>query len=337
MAGNNEIPPLKVELNTFIPQQSVDAPLWMGTFSGDNRSVGQTGTHRTQHTINVESDPSRNPPYRVSIGVDIGETHKLDENGKTIKTATAPRNELSAEQWKVDKDGSIVVDLSGNGKNPLVTGAPGITYDMELRLKPNANGTWSVNAKGTHDEFPGYEVIAKVGDGQPVVVHGYDPREHDNGPMNLAQGTFLWPSQVRINTGKTVGPNGLVAGLDQGGFEITPSRPGELHKQAYASLGDLGLTEEQRARIAPQFVAPALQDKLASIDSISETRGDTLTAVSVNAANPLDTQRITLDKEAALAKAPEVILQEAADLRAQSASLQVEPGGPERNVARQMA
>ncbi len=299
---------LRIEFNTFIPQKSIDGPLGTGTFSGDNRSIGEAGTHRTQHAISVTDDPSRTPPYRVTISRDIGETHKLDANGNVIKSATASVTDLDPGQWKVGADGSIVIDLKGNGKNPLVWGAPGITYDMQLVLKPQSDGTWSIKAKGSHDEFPGYEIKASVDGGKPAIVHGYDPREHNKGPGNLMQGTLLWPSQVKVDTTSTVGQGGIVASVDKDNYQIAPNRYGVLHAQANTALGELGLSSSEKTLLAPQFALAAANEQLRSIDKIYETKSDTLSAVSINAGNHLDMQRVTLDKANALAQSPESIL-----------------------------
>lgn len=319
MPDNTPIQPIKVEFNAFIPQDKVTAPI-VGTFSGDNRSVGQAGTHRTQHTINVASDPSRDPPYRVTIERHVGETHKLDAQDNVVKTATAPVSELDPGKWRVDKDGSIVVDIDGNGKNPLVPGpralVPGITYDMQLRLKPNSDGTWAVSAKGSHDGFPGYEAIASVGGGTRSVVHGYDPREHGRTPNSL----FPIATDIDVDVTTTVGPKGVVSSKGGASYSVNTSPYGDLSAQTALALADSEMPVADKLKLGPQLVKLAGEQNLPNIASIMETSGGSLTATSVNPANPEDVKRVTLDKQAALDKAPEDVLREiaAADVARES-------------------
>lgn len=301
--------PIKIEVNAFIPQASVSAPL-IGTFSGDNREVGEAGTHRTQHAISVVPDASRNPPYRVTIDRHVGETHKLDANGKVIATATAPVSELDPGKWKVDKDGSIVIDLAGNGKNPLVPGpralVPGITYDMQLRLKPAADGSWAVSSTGSHDGFPGYEVIASVDGGPRAVVHGYNPQHHGRTPNSL----FPFASDIEVDAHHTVGRKGLIAAVDGAGYRVNPAPYAELTRQVAQGLEPVNLALEDKFKVGPQLVGQAVGEGITRVDGIAETRGGTLTAVGVNPANPEDVRRVTLDVASAVAKDPERIVAE---------------------------
>ena len=302
-------PPINIEVNAFIPQASVSAPL-IGRFSGDSREIGEAGTHRTQHAISVVPNASGDPPYTVSITRHVGETHKLDANGKVVATATAPVSELDPGKWRVEKDGSIVIDLEGNGKNPLVPGpralVPGITYEMQLRLKPNADGSWAVSATGSHDGFPGYEVLASVAGGPATVVHGYNPQHHGRSPDSL----FPFASDIEVDAHKTVGPKGLVAAVEGAGYRAHDAPHGALLGQIAQGLDPLDMPLEDKFKVGPQLYGQALGEGMSRVDAVAQTHGGTLTAVGTNPENPEDVRRVTLDVSEAVAKDPERIVAE---------------------------
>lgn len=211
-------PVLEVEVNTFIPQAEVSTPFFVpggGTFAGDDRGIGEDGTQRTQQTILVYEDPSEPSGYRVDFQTDIGETHTLDDDGNVIDTGRAPESDVSAEVVEMRDDGTLVVRLTGQSANPLVGVAPGITYDVTVEMRPNEDGTWTVQASGDHDAFPGYEVLATVEGGEQQVVYGYDPRVSQSSPLSLAQGDgfpfdWIWgSSSVDVDGTLTVGEEAL--------------------------------------------------------------------------------------------------------------------------------
>ena len=209
------VPALEVEVNAFIPQKQVGTP-GLGTFAGDGRNIGEDGTQRTQQTIRVYNDPTLSPPYRVEVDASIGETHKLDDKGNVVETGRALEDDLKAKVVEVRKDGTLVVQLSGQSHNPLVGVAPNITYDMKIEMRPNADGTWSITANGKHDAFPGYEVLAKVNGGEQQAVYGYDPRVNGSGPLSLAEGDgglfSIWgDSSVNAQGSLVVGKDSLTA------------------------------------------------------------------------------------------------------------------------------
>jgi len=270
-----QTPAVEVEINAFIPQDQVTTPFFVpggGTFQGDNRGVGTDGTQRTQQTVRVYDDPSRSPPYRVEIDEDIGETHKLDDNGNVLETGEASEDDLNAEVVEVRADGTIVVEVSGQSANPLVGVAPGITYQMRVEMRPNADGTWTVSSQGSHDAFPGYEVLASVDGGDQQVVYGYDPRTDGSTPLALGQGDgglfgLIWGgSSVDANGQLTLGaerltPEALLARHTQGGVVDVGALGSDLAQSAEAGAADpafvnavfASLPEDQRAAAANAF------------------------------------------------------------------------------------
>lgn len=217
-ATSDEEPLISVEVNAFIPQEEIDTPFFVpngGTFAGDGRGVGEDGTQRTQQEIVVYADPTHPSGYRVELPASIGLTQRLDGDGNVIETGRAPLSGLDAEVTEVRDDGTIVVTMSGQAADPLVPGAPGLTYSITVELTPNPDGTWTVTASGRHDSFPAYEVLATVGDGEQQVVYGYDPTYNGAGAFSLFEGegfpfNILWgDSRVEVEGSLTLGEEAL--------------------------------------------------------------------------------------------------------------------------------
>lgn len=167
-----------VTFNAFIPQKSVSTPI-VGTFDGDDRGVGEAGTHRTQQTIGIGTGPDGQP--LVTTTPHVGETHRhgglLGDATKTQSTGT-----LHESSREVLPDGTVKISLKGDSGNPLFPGAPAISYEMEVTAKRLPDGTWDVSVSGTHDAFPGYEAIAQTPGQAQEVLYGYDPRDTGAGP-----------------------------------------------------------------------------------------------------------------------------------------------------------
>jgi len=167
-------------ITTFIPQPVVVAPL-KKQFEGDNRSPGEPGGFRTQQVIVVETDPTKNggDPL-VSYNRDTGITHELNYNGEVIKQGQASGSTLEVAV-KRDRNGTLVIQAKGNESDPLLIGAPGITYDFNVAI--SSSGTSSeatVQVSGAHDGFPGYEIMVdrqEVKDHKSALVYAFDPRK----------------------------------------------------------------------------------------------------------------------------------------------------------------
>jgi hypothetical protein len=206
---SSQTPVLAVDFNLFIPQESVHtgeviaentpwpdalpipvAPEWVPIpgaeiHAGDGREIGEPGTSRIAHTINLYPNPSGDPPYIATIDVEVGESHQLDTDGNIIEAQTQSADGLQAEVVEIRDDGTVVVAVSGEASNPVQFGAPGITYHTTVEMHPNDDLSWTVSIQGDHDGFPAYEVLASVEGGPQELVYGYDPREAGASPLDL--------------------------------------------------------------------------------------------------------------------------------------------------------
>jgi len=282
--SDGSAPVLEVEINSFIPQEQVSTPPLVpggGTFSGDGRGVGESGTQRTQQIIQVYEDPNAPNGYRVEIDPDIGETHRLDGNGNVVETDEAPESDLQAEVTEVREDGTIVVQLSGQSANPLVGIAPGITYDLTVEMRPNADGTWTVTTTGEHDAFPGYEVLASVEGGPQQAVYGYDPQVSGASAISLAQGDggllgLIWgDSSVDVDGSLTVDsealtPESLVARHTADSEVDLVALGADLADNAETSVVDPAFVEQVFAQLPEEQRAAAAN---AFFDNLSTTPG----------------------------------------------------------------
>jgi hypothetical protein len=283
-ASGVEQPVLSVEVNAFIPDEQITTPWYVpdgGTFIGDGRGVGEDGTQRTQQQILVYADPSEPSGYRVEVPADIGLTQRVDDEGNVVETGEAPLSGLQAEVIEVREDGTIVVTMTGQAADPLVTGAPGLSYEMTVEMKPNPNGTWTVTATGKHDSFPGYEVLATVGDGEQQVVYGYDPGYNGAGAFGLFEGEgglpgLIWgDSRVDVEGSLTLGeealtPDALIARHTTDGAVDTDALGSDMADSAEANAVDAQFVEEVFAALPEdQRVATAN----AFFDNLSMTPG----------------------------------------------------------------
>jgi hypothetical protein len=178
-----------VVVHTFIPQPTVKAPISGRLFEGDDRNVGGSGGFRTQQIITIETDPSKGGP-EVSSFSDTGITHELGSDGSIIGQAKAKGDTLEAAVTRGDS--GVFIQMKGNESDPLITGAPGITYDFHLNLQSQGTqGNLNVTVGGSHDKFPAYEImVTRIEQSKPTtaVVYGYDPRKTGSGVGALIPG-----------------------------------------------------------------------------------------------------------------------------------------------------
>jgi RHS repeat-associated protein len=161
----------EVVVTTFIPQKQVEAPgrLLVTTryFDGDDRNVGgDESKYRTQQVIRIETDPNKNGGNpEVKYSRDVGESVERDSDGKVIARDKANGDTLGYSIARGD-DGTVKIHVYGNESNPLVSGAPGITYNFDIAINsegPKGNAT--VTVAGEHDAFPAYEIKVSRPDG----------------------------------------------------------------------------------------------------------------------------------------------------------------------------
>ena len=197
---------IRVIVRTFIPQKYVRAPHPNGIirkFEGDNRDAGKPGTSRTEQIVTIETDPRRNggsPMYGQPIR-NTGVTREIGWLG-------VYENQSSGETLKatVSRDKNVVtVQAEGNESNPLIMGAPGITYDLKIGVQSEgADGNLTVTVNGDHDGFPAYEVLIvrpETGDNTERLVFSHDPRT-----TGQTAGSLIPPMEFKANSQCTQKP-----------------------------------------------------------------------------------------------------------------------------------
>jgi RHS repeat-associated protein len=167
-----------IVLQTFIPQPTVTAPVSGRTFEGDGRNVGEPGGFRTQQIITIETDPSKGGA-EISRSRDTGITHELNSDGSIKGQGQAPGETLEAAVTRGES--GVNIQLKGNERDPLISGAPGITYDFNINVQSQGTqGNATVTVSGSHDKFPAYEImVTRIEQPKPTttVAYGYDPRK----------------------------------------------------------------------------------------------------------------------------------------------------------------
>ena len=119
-----------------------DVPLLRRTFNG--------GIKTTQ-TVSVDPD-------KCIITFDsksIGRTIEYDSSGAIIGSRRAAGSSIKQSAKKDPKNPCVcVLKMEGNENNPLVTGSPGITYHVTVRIDSGKKSyDWSL----THDRFPSHQ------------------------------------------------------------------------------------------------------------------------------------------------------------------------------------
>ncbi len=194
---------IQVIIQTFIPDKSVTAA--GRTFEGDDRSAGEPGGFRTQQIVTIETDPSKGAAQAGPFHGISGPSHELSgPGGRIIGEGTASGETLEGRVTR-SESGVVNIQAKGNEGNPLVTGAPGITYDFNIQIQSQgAQGNVTVTVSGSHDKFPGYEILVtrpEVSKPTTNVVYGYDPRKAEtNSGWNLVPGNqqTIKPPQTTV-------------------------------------------------------------------------------------------------------------------------------------------
>jgi hypothetical protein len=160
-------------------------------FGGDDRNVGEPGGFRTQQIINIETDPGKNSgnPQVGPINRDTGPSFELSgPGGERIDRGKASGETLGGEVTR-DESGVVNIHVYGNEPNPLVSGAPGITYNFDIKVQSEGTqGNATVSVTGEHDKFPGYEIVVsrpELPKTQSTVVYQHDPRKTGDTALSL--------------------------------------------------------------------------------------------------------------------------------------------------------
>lgn len=165
---SNGLVELHFTFNAFIPTQDVWVPL-VGVFEGDGPGFSASRTSaRIQHRFTIETDPSISANPLISSSVGIGATRKIVD-GIPGSPEFASSEGVSTEAARLF-DGTILIDVRGHAKNPMVPVAPAIDYQYRLAITPDGK---VICLTCQHDGFPAFDGYVAVGSGQaaPLFQH----------------------------------------------------------------------------------------------------------------------------------------------------------------------
>jgi len=216
------IAPIEFEVNitTFIPHNNVESPdiavvqfisNQNDLFEGDDRNNNMTSSNFDRYgssfrsrqlikvyslkefdTDGIDSSPSNLIGQTVSYDIDTSLS-----NGLLSSAAEADntKNDPLKVDWDTADNSSLVitaltrpsdkiakVEMKGNPGNPLVSGAPGITWEYTLTFDSTNVLAPTYRIQGDHDGFPSHEVYIE------------DQRIHEHDPLLTGEGLFsLFP------------------------------------------------------------------------------------------------------------------------------------------------
>jgi hypothetical protein len=190
--------PFHDPFRSFIPAKSVEAPGRLLVTKRYFNSVVTIGSPANQGPLGrsrgvvIETDPTKNGGRAEVVplkGVD-GITHELSSlNGAEIDRKQGSGSTLGREVTR-PVDDIVKVHVHGDEGNPLVLGAPGITYNLDIRIASpqGTNGSADVIVSATHDGFPGYEALVNrldIPNSNPMLVYSYNPDDTGATPWSL--------------------------------------------------------------------------------------------------------------------------------------------------------
>jgi hypothetical protein len=188
------VPPIDVQVRTFIPDAEVMLIGEIVTIHGDNRTVSQYPhpDYRIYNGVTFDPNNIKNQEAHAGINESIMYIYK-EIFSKTIGTwpefhQIGTHTPIS----NVEKDGHAVhVLVENEGTIPrtfVVTAvAPAINYKLEGMLYPVPDGTLMSTFTIQHDGFPGYEVYVNGN-----LVYSFDPRANGQWVPSLSgSGEFV--------------------------------------------------------------------------------------------------------------------------------------------------
>jgi RHS repeat-associated protein len=180
--GREEI---KIVIRSYIPT------FFALNFMGDDRGPDVNSTnYRTEHTLRVETT-SNNP--KLSEDFNVGLTAVLIPNPTSpniprIQTGKA-KGAYSSNAQKINSN-QVIINMSGSASDPLVPGAPPVTYDVNIYIAVSNNGeVIGGNIKGEHTNYPAFEMYLIRENGEVIELYTY-PTSSDQDPNNPITGPF---------------------------------------------------------------------------------------------------------------------------------------------------
>jgi RHS repeat-associated protein len=193
---------LMVIVRTFIPEKTVKAPGGVSgtptqplpgtrTFKGDDRKAGEhSDRFRTQQIITVETSREKNggKPF-ISSNARSGPTIELFADGNFKQQANADVSKINGSAiYSMEGSDHITVNATGRASDPLVVGAPNLSYDLSIGLSYGKDGNLTVSVQGTHTEYPGIEVTVirpETGNSSEQSIKAYNPAEMGRGLFSI--------------------------------------------------------------------------------------------------------------------------------------------------------
>ena len=139
-----------IQYDAFIAPSSIT---FLGrTFKGDNHGFGSTtGTFREYDSVTVNTTTE-------SIGSSTtvcGTTYELNSSGAVVNSGTASTSSIQ-NTIAVQNGCNFTLTMTGDASNPLVTGAPGIYFNVTFTFNLD---TGELSWSGTHVAFPNHEML----------------------------------------------------------------------------------------------------------------------------------------------------------------------------------
>ncbi len=97
-----------------------------------------------------------------------------------IGEATAPKSEVWIDHSEFLAPKKVSITCRCEASNPLVTGAPAISYSIVIIIDKTDPAAPKYSITGTHDGFPAYVIYINN-----KRVYQYDPLATGEGPLSL--------------------------------------------------------------------------------------------------------------------------------------------------------
>lgn len=160
-------------------------------FLTDNRSFDSDESAKARLTSFVELDLSGSRPVLKSQRHYCDPTMEVDCEDGDVECSQAGSNEGSFTNLRIDRDGTVLLDLEAFGNNPCFTGSPSIDMWGTISIRKGPIGA-TVSFDGAIDAFPDFELYAN---GMPLLRRphppGNSPGDLFGGAVREAKGSAL--------------------------------------------------------------------------------------------------------------------------------------------------
>jgi uncharacterized protein RhaS with RHS repeats len=179
---------IRIDADAFIPMAWVDRPVLGGNLKGDDREISWMPGERSRIAtwIEVEVDGNIRQSPEIAHGATQSESTLTEyladpvgsEGAWVTEVAIGSGNYTLRAERKTPCSVVVYVDQVGSVPKKFAL-APAIDYHYRIWLTQDRDQV-KYHLKGKHDGFPAYEVYL-----QSHLIHSYDPRKSNTGPMAL--------------------------------------------------------------------------------------------------------------------------------------------------------